>query len=50
MLKAGEIDILSIRPDLILMKNLEENEDLDLLVEPGNVLEHLAISLKPVEE
>ena len=50
MLKAGEIDILSIRPDLILMRSLEENEDLDLLVEPGNVLEYLAISLKPVEE
>ncbi len=50
MLKDGEIDLLSIPVDLDLMKDLEENENLSLLVKPGNLLEHLAISLKPKEE
>ena len=50
MLKDGEIDLLNIKYfDLDLMRNLEENEDLNLWVEPGNMLEHLAICLKPVE-
>jgi len=46
----GEVDLLEIPADLDLMKNLEEDEDFDLLVKPNNVLEHLAICLKPVEE
>ena len=45
----GEVDLLEIPADLDLMKNLEEDEDFDLLVKPNNVLEHLAICLKPVE-
>ena len=49
MLKDGEIDLLSIPVDLDLMKDLEENENFSLLVKPGNLLEHLAISLKPKE-
>lgn len=50
MLKDGEIDLLNIKYfDVDLMRNLEENEDLNLWVEPGNMLEHLAICLKPVE-
>ncbi|GAH98550.1 unnamed protein product, partial [marine sediment metagenome] len=35
--------------DLELIRNLDENEDLNLRVKPGNWLEHLAICLKPVE-
>ncbi|MCJ7727595.1 MAG: ABC transporter substrate-binding protein, partial [Actinobacteria bacterium] len=45
----GEVDLLEIPADLDLMKNLEEDEDFDLLVKPNNVLEHLVICLKPVE-
>lgn len=50
MLKDGEIDLLSIPSDLDLMRDIEENDDLTLWWEPGNVLEHLAVSLKPKEE
>jgi len=50
MLKDGEIDLLSIPTDLDLMRDLKENEDLNLWVEPGNMLEHLAICLKQKEE
>ena len=50
MLKDGEIDLLSIPSDLDLMRDIEKNNDLTLWWEPGNVLEHLAISLKPKEE
>ncbi len=50
MLKDEEIDLLNIKYfDLELMRNLDENEDLNLWVKPGNMLEHLAICLKPVE-
>jgi len=49
MLGDKEIDLLSIPIDLDLMKDLEENEDFNLLVKPGNLLEHLAICLKPKE-
>lgn len=50
MLEHGEIDLLNIKYfDLELMRNLDENEDLNLWVKPGNMLEHLAICLKPVE-
>jgi len=50
MLEKGEIDILSIPVDLELMKNLEENKDINLLVKEGNLWEHLALCLKPKEE
>ena len=49
MLRDEEIDLLNIPVDLELMKSLEEEEDFDLLVKPGNLLEHLAICLKPKE-
>ncbi|GAJ14370.1 unnamed protein product, partial [marine sediment metagenome] len=50
MLKSEEIDLLNIKYfDLELMRKLDENEDLNLWVKPGNILEHLAICLKPVE-
>ncbi len=50
MLKAGNIDVLSIPADLELMQEIEENEDLGLIVENGNLWEHLAICLKPKQE
>ncbi len=49
-LKAGDIDVLSVPVDLKLLDEIEENENLDLLVEKGNLWEHLAICLKPKEE
>ena len=49
MFKDGDIDLLEIPTDLHLMKDLEEYEKFNLLVKPNNVLEHLAICLKPVE-
>ena len=50
MLKEGNVDILSIPADLDLMTEIEENEDLVLLVEQGNLWEHLAICLKPKQD
>jgi peptide/nickel transport system substrate-binding protein len=50
MLKDGEIDFLSIPVDPELMKMLEEENDLNLAIEKGNLTEHLALSLKPKEE
>jgi len=50
MLRAQEIDLVKVPFDLNLMSILEEDGDVDLLVEPGDLLEHIAISLKPVEE
>jgi len=47
MLKAGNIDVFSIPADLELMQEIEENDDLKLMVEQGNLWEHLAICLKP---
>jgi len=49
MLKEGEIDGMSIPADLELMKTLEDN-DINLFIKPGNLIEHLALSLKPKEE
>lgn len=49
MLREGEIDLLNVPFDLELITNLEENEDIGLLIKPGDLMEHLAISLKPVE-
>jgi len=47
LLKNGEVDILSIPADLSLMEELEEDEDINLLIEQGNLWEHLALCLKP---
>ena len=50
MLNEGNIDILNIPADLNLMHSIEEDEDLALIVKPGNLWEHLAIGLKPRQE
>jgi ABC-type transport system substrate-binding protein len=50
MLKAEEIDLLNVPFDLELITNLEEDDDISLLIKPGDLMEHLAISLKPVED
>jgi len=31
------------------MSELEENKNIELLIKPGNLMEHLAFSLKPTE-
>ena len=49
MLNNGEIDLLNFNFDLELMRRLDENEDLNLWVKPGNMLEHIAICLKQAE-
>jgi ABC-type transport system substrate-binding protein len=49
MLKEGEINFLSIPVDLELMKTLVEENGMKLLIENGNLVEHLALSLKPKE-
>jgi ABC-type transport system substrate-binding protein len=49
MLKEGEINFLSIPVDPELMRTLEEENDMKLLIEKGNLVEHLALSLKPKE-
>lgn len=46
-LKAGDIDILSIPFDLDLVQEIEENDEINLIVERGNLWEHLAFSQKP---
>lgn len=46
-LEAQDIDVLSIPFDLELVQEIEENEDISLIVEKGNLWEHLAFSLKP---
>jgi ABC-type transport system substrate-binding protein len=50
MLREGEIDCMSIPVDPELMKTLEENNDINLFIKSGNLIEHLALSLKPKEE
>ncbi|MCD4669652.1 MAG: hypothetical protein K8S14_04340 [Actinomycetia bacterium] len=50
MLKEGEIDCMSIPVDPELMKTLEEDNNVNLFIKPGNIIEHLALSLKPKEE
>jgi len=47
LLKEGEIDALSVPVDPELMSELEENKNIKLLIKPGNLMEHLAFSLKP---
>ncbi|MDZ7837309.1 MAG: hypothetical protein U5N58_04820 [Actinomycetota bacterium] len=46
-LEAQDIDVLSIPFDLELVQEIEENEGISLIVEKGNLWEHLAFSLKP---
>jgi ABC-type transport system substrate-binding protein len=48
-LKNGEIDLTSIPVDMELITQLDENKNIDVLIEKGNLWEHLAICLKPVE-
>lgn len=50
MLKSGEVDLLSILFNLDLVRELDEDENFNLLIKPGNYMEHLAICLKPREE
>jgi len=50
MLKEGEIDFLSIPVEPDLMKSLEDDYDIKLNIKKGNLVEHLALSLKPREE
>lgn len=50
MIKDGEIDVLSIPVDVDLMEEIDSSEGLNLLVIPGHLMEHLALSLKPVED
>jgi ABC-type transport system substrate-binding protein len=47
MLKDGEVDILSVPFDIGMVKEFEESEDFGLLVMPGNMIEHIAVCLKP---
>ncbi len=49
LLKEGEIDALSVPVDPELMSELEENKNIELLIKPGNLMEHLAFSLKPTD-
>jgi len=49
MLKEKEIDALSIPVDAGLMAELEQSKNIKLLIKPGNLMEHLALSLKPSE-
>ena len=47
MLNDGNIDILSIPSDLELMKSIDDDKNLDLIVQRGLLFEHLAICQKP---
>lgn len=47
--REGEIDVLNIPADLSLIEDIKAGESVDVLVEPGNLWEHLALSLKPEE-
>ncbi len=49
MLKAEEIDALSIPVDPELMTELEQSKNIKLMIKSGNLIEHLALSLKPSE-
>ena len=49
MIKDGEIDVLSIPADVGLMEEIESSDGLNLMVVPGHLMEHLALSFKPVE-
>jgi len=49
MLKAEEIDALSVPVDPELMAELEQSKNIKLMIKSGNLIEHLALSLKPSE-
>ena len=49
MLKEEEIDALSIPVDPGLMAELEQSKNINLMIRSGNLMEHLALSLKPSE-
>ncbi len=49
MLEGGEIDGTGIPVDFELMKQLEEDYDINLFIKPGNLMEHLALCMKPKE-
>lgn len=49
MLKEEEIDALSIPVDPELMAELEQSGNIKLMIKFGNLIEHLALSLKPSE-
>lgn len=46
-LKSQDIDIMSVPADLSLFEEIKENDNLNLIVVPGTLWEHLAICLKP---
>ncbi|MEA2016361.1 MAG: ABC transporter substrate-binding protein [Actinomycetota bacterium] len=50
MLEDKEVDILSVPFDLTLVSRLDEGKDFGLLIKPGNMIEQLALCLKPKEE
>jgi ABC-type transport system substrate-binding protein len=50
MLRDGEVDMLNPLFNLDLIEDLDEDENFNLLIKPGNYMEHLAICLKPREE
>ncbi len=50
MLREGEIDLVKIPSDLELMESLRDEKGIDLLIQTSDQMEHLAISLKPLEE
>ena len=49
MLKEEEIDALTIPVDPGLMAELEQSNNIKLMIKSGNLMEHLALSLKPSE-
>jgi ABC-type transport system substrate-binding protein len=50
MLKDSELDLLIVPFDIDLIKGIDEDKNLNLLIKPGNMIEHLAICLKPKED
>ncbi len=49
MLEEDEVDIIYIPADAKVMKRVEDNSKLNLLIEKSNYWEHLALCLKPKE-
>ncbi len=50
MLEDKEVDILSIPFDIDLVEGLDENKNFGLLIKPGNMIEQMALCLKPKEK
>ena len=48
-LKKGDIDVLSLPVDLKLIEEIKSNKKLNLIIEEGNLWEHLAVCLKTKE-